>query len=168
MSLSPIALVVAIPAALMKATLGCAEVQAAVVVTSVLLPSLNKALALNCRLLPRGILLVGGTIATDTRRLAAEREEDCPIWLAPQPVETTVSPTAKLSRMAHVQGRRLRSMRSIEIPPKNALGGRVAEMLNPRGIGLYLSARRPLHTAPSWAAFTSTAESSSNGLVKWK
>jgi hypothetical protein len=83
-------------------------------------------------------------MATDTRRLAAEGEDDCPIWLAPQPVETTVSPIAKLSRMAHVQGRRLRSMRSIEIPPKNALGGRVAEMLNPRGIGLFLSARRPL------------------------
>src|ERR1700735_2245326 len=132
MSLSPIALVVAIPAALMKATLACAEVQAAMVVTSLLLPSLNKALALNCRLLPRGIVLVGGTIATDTRRLAAE---GCPIWLAPQPLKTTVSSTAKLSRMAHVPGRRLRSMRPIEIPPKNALGGRVAEMLNQRGIG---------------------------------
>src|SRR5580700_5459924 len=167
MSLSPIALVVAIPAALMKATLGCAEVQAAMVVTSVLLPSLNKALALNCRLLPRGIVPVGGTMATDTRRLAAEGE-DCPIWLAPQPVKTTVSPTAKLSWMAHVPGRRLRSMRSIEIPPKNALGGRVAEMLNQHGIGLYLSARRPFYPAPSGAAFTSAAESSSNGLVKRK
>jgi hypothetical protein len=62
--------------------------------------------------------------------LAAEEEEDCSIRLAPQPVETTVSPTAKLIRMAHVPGRRLRSLRSIEIPPKNALGGRVAEMLD--------------------------------------
>ena len=64
-------MLIAIPAALMDATVGCADIQVAVPVTSVLLPSLNKAVALNCRSLPRAIAAVCGVIATDSGRLAA-------------------------------------------------------------------------------------------------
>ena len=65
----PVVLLIAIPAGFMEATLGCVEIQAAVPVTSVLLPSLNKAVALNCRLLPSATAAVCGAIAIDCRCL---------------------------------------------------------------------------------------------------
>src|SRR5260370_33462982 len=99
MEVAPIALLIAIPAALMEATLGCADVQVAVPVTSVLLPSINKAVALTCRVLPRAIAGVCGAIATERRRSAGAGACFRSIWVAPQPVRFAVSPKATASEL---------------------------------------------------------------------